>query len=356
MNKEKIQYYANIVIVLLGVVLFLYFGFTKLLFLALPFLISWGVAFAVRPVSCKLSEKIKLPRKWISLILTLLIILGGLSLLVGILIYAAKEAWAFLAELAGDERIYDIISKLLNPLSGIFGEHEGALEIEARITEAIKGLISSLLSGFVNFVSSFVSYVPGVFIFLVTTVISAVYFSLELDFINQKVKSSLPEKLSRALVNFKNKFLVMGLRYLRSYLTITLVVFFVMLAGFLALRVEYAILLAVIFALLDMLPLIGIGTFMIPWAIFEIIFSNAGVGIGLIVLFILTELIRNLIEPKILGKNLGIHPILTLVLLYASYSLFGFLGLLLIPILTVILNVVLEKNNSAEVGKGGGGE
>jgi predicted PurR-regulated permease PerM len=133
-------------------------------------------------------------------------------------------------------------------------------------------------------------------------------------------------------------------------------VFVILLIGFLILGVKYAILLAVIFALLDMLPLIGIGILMIPWGFFEIIFGNTGLGIGILVLFAVAEITRNLIEPKIVGKNLGIHPILTLVLLYASYSLFGIFGLLLIPFLSVILNIALNKNNSAEVGEREGAE
>ena len=103
---------------------------------------------------------------------------------------------------------------------------------------------------------------------------------------------------------------------------------------------------------MHMLPLVGIGVLMIPWGIFEMIFGNLGLGIGIFVLFAIAELVRNLIEPKIVGKNLGIHPILTLVLLYASYSVFGIFGLLLIPFLTVILNIALDKNNFTKIDKG----
>lgn len=356
MDKEKLEKYSRTVFLILGTLLLAYLAFTRLLVIVIPFFLSWGVAFSVRPLAHKIAGRVKIPHKWISLLLTLLVIVGGLALLAGILIYAGREAWSFLSGLASDERIYKIIEKILNPLSGIFGESEGALEIEARIAEAIKGMLSSLLSGFVNVVTNIAGSIPGIFIFLLTTVISAVYFSMDLENINLKVRKALPEKIGNTLVSFKNKFLLMAFRYMRSYLFIMLIVFFILLTGFFIIGVRYALLLAVIFALLDMLPLVGIGTFMLPWGIFEIIFDNPGRGIGIIILFVVTEIIRNLIEPKILGKNLGIHPILTLVLLYASYSLFGIFGLLLIPLLTVILNIVIDKNNSSEVGKGSGGE
>ncbi len=352
MDKEKIKSLRDFVIVALGAIALSYLFITRIFNIALPFFLSWGVAFCVRPISRKIATRVKISDKIISVLLTLVVVFASLGAIVGILIFAGREAWNFLSGLSEDERIYAVIEKLINPLAGIFGESEGAAMIEERITEAIKGLLSQVLTKFVNAVTAIAASVPGILIFLLTTVISAIYFSLDLDNINRKVRESLPEKLSKKLVNFKNKFLVTAFRYMRSYLIIMLFVFFLLLVGFLILGVKYSILLAVIFALLDMLPLIGIGVFMVPWGIFEIIFGSSGLGVGILVLFAVTEIIRNLIEPKIVGKNLGIHPILTLVLLYASYSLFGIFGLLLIPFLSVILNIALDKNDSSEVDKG----
>ncbi len=349
MNREKIESYKNLVVLILGVIALFYLCFTKLLGLALPFFISWGIAFAVRPVAGKLSKKTGIPNRWVSLILSLVAVLGVIALFFALIIYAAREAWSFLSELASSNELYNIISKIMNPIAGIFGEHEGAAEIEERISEAIRELISSFLAKFVNTVSEFVSYIPGIILFIFISIISTVYFSLGLENINSAVKNKLPKKVYDAAVKFKNKFLIAALSYLRSYFIIMIIVFFILLVGFLLLRVEYALLLAVIFALLDVLPLVGVGTFMIPWAVFQIAVGNAGLGIGLVILFVITELTRNLVEPKIVGKNLGVHPIVTLVLLYSSYSVFGFFGLFLTPLLSVVLNIALDKNNSSEV-------
>ena len=352
MDKEKIKHLRDIVILTLGVIALSYLFITRLVNIALPFFLSWGVAFCVRPISRKISTRVNISDKIISLLLTLVVVFAGLGAIAGILVFAGREAWSFLSGLSEDERIYAFIEKLVNPIKGIFGESEGAAMLEERIAEAIKGLLSEVLSKFVNAVTAIAASVPGILIFILTTVISAIYFSLDLDNINKKIKSALPERACEKLVSFKNKFLITALRYMRSYLVIMLVVFALLFVGFLILGIKYAILLAVIFALLDMLPLIGIGIFMIPWGIFELIFGSSGLGVGLLVLFAVCELTRNLIEPKIVGKNLGIHPILTLVILYASYSLFGIFGLLLIPFLSVILNIALDKNDFSKVTKG----
>ena len=93
-------------------------------------------------------------------------------------------------------------------------------------------------------------------------------------------------------------------------------------------------------ALLDALPLIGVGTLLVPWSIYQFIFGDVRVGVGLLVLFGVHEILRQITEPKIIGKSLGIHPVLSLILLYVGYSIFGFFGLLLIPIAAVVVNTI----------------
>jgi len=349
MNKDKLEYYSRLVILVIGIGIIAYLAFTRLLPLVLPFLISWTLAFAVRPLSYKISARVRIPQKWIRLVLSLGILIGGVSLLVGIAIVAGREAWAFLSGLAESEDLYHIISKIMNPLAGIFGESEAGLELEARIGEAISELLSSFLSAIVSFVSNFVKSIPRVVIFSLMCLISLVYFSLDLERINSMVTDHVPNAVSDLLIRLKNRFFSVGLKYIKSYFIIMLVIFVLILSGLLILRVRYALLLALILSVLDILPLVGVGTFIVPWSIFELISGNVGRGIGLIVLLVVAELVRNLIEPRIVGKNLGIHPIVTLVMLYAAFSVFGIFGLLLVPVLTVLFNVAVNKNDSTKI-------
>ncbi len=353
MNKEKLEYYAFLTVTALGVGVFA-FIFVKYIFaLILPFLIAWAAAFAVRPLSHKLSRLIKLPQKIASAILTVLFLILGIGLAVWIISYGAREAWNFISGLLENDSLGEILSKILNPLGNILGDMEGKEEIERRIGEAVYSALSSLLAGLLSLITSFATSVPKAFIFILVTVISAVYFSLELESINNFVKKLLPQKLGDSLVSFKNKFLASILKYMRAYLTLMAITFVIMLAGFLMLRVEYAVLFSVIVALLDALPLIGVGTVLVPWGIYSLIFGDVRLGIGLILLFIIHEVIRQFTEPKIVGKNLGIHPVVSLVLLYVGYSLFGLFGLLLIPFLTVLIKILFDKDNPSAVKKRG---
>ena len=355
-DKEKIEFLAHLAITVTGAILLGYVFIKYLFFIALPFLISWAVAFSLRAPSKRISEATHIPSKVISLTMTLLIIFGGMAVVISALIYAGGQAWEFISGLVENGSFYGILDKLMNPISGLFGDREGAAELEARIGEAVKEMLNSLLSRLIGVISSFAKSLPRAFIFLLVTVVSSIYFSLDLDRINAFVKKLLPVKVAKGFSVFKDKFLSVLVKYLRAYLIIMLITFVEMLFGFLVLGIKYAVLFAFAVALLDALPLVGVGAVLVPFSIYQLLFGSFGVGIGIIVLFISHLFLRQFIEPRIVGKNLGIHPVVSLLLLYASYLLFGFFGLLLIPVFAVIINILADKDNSAEVTERGGGE
>ena len=116
-----------------------------------------------------------------------------------------------------------------------------------------------------------------------------------------------------------------------------------MLTGLFILGIKAPFLSALIIAFLDILPVIGVGTVLIPWSIVAFAGGEGVLGTGLIALFLINTVIRELAEPKILGKNLGIHPIVSLILIYAGYALFGFTGLIITPIIAGIIGLLTER-------------
>ena len=342
MNKEKIEYYAHLTITVLGAVFASYVFIRYLFFAVLPFLIAWGVAFAIRPVAKKISDGTKISYKIVSLTLTLLAVAGSLAVLISAISYAVGEAWSFLSSLGENEQTYKIIQRILNPIQGLLDGKDGAEEIRMHISEAVKNMISSLLSGLINGLRSLVVSVPKIFLFVLVTVISSIYFSFDLEKVNSVVLSRLPKNISKKLVDFKNNFLTTVMQYMKAYLIMMLITFMTMLVGFIIIGVRYSVLLAFIVALLDALPLIGVGTVLVPWSVYELLFGNFSRGIGILILFVLHTVARQFIEPKVVGKNLGIHPILSVVLLYAGYYFFGFLGLLFIPLSAVLVKSISQ--------------
>ena len=130
---------------------------------------------------------------------------------------------------------------------------------------------------------------------------------------------------------------------MRSYLLILVITFFEMLVGLFLLRAPYPFVMALLIATLDLLPVLGVGSVLIPWGVWSFVVGKTPFGIGLFVLFVFHTVLRQIIEPKIVGKNLGVHPLLTLLFLYVGYSVFGIIGLLLVPVFTVLAQVVVKE-------------
>ena len=345
MNEEKIKRIALASAAILGVGILAFLFFKYIFSLTLPFLIAWCIAFVTRPPAKFISKKTHIPERIARLILTLLSTLSVLGLLgVGIRRLSCELIELLRGENSG--AVGDAISGLVGS-GGALGEFFGGLGDV--LGDAIREMIMSALSALGGVISGWARAVPRVILFVLFTVISSIYFSLDLEVINKAARDLLPQKLSGALIRFKNGFLSVGLKYLRSYLTLMMITFSVMLVGLLVLRSPYALLMAVVIALLDVLPVLGVGTVLIPWSIWSLISGNSFMAIGLIILYATNEIIRRIAEPKIVGHNLGIHPVLTLVLIYMGYSLFGFVGLLLVPISIVILNIILGKNHTADI-------
>lgn len=354
MKKEVIEYYASLLfLVALSVVAAL--ALIKYVLPAfLPFIIAFAVASATRKPAGHLSEKTKIPEKALRLLLSLLLTLLLFALL-GVLIWQAGTSLFKLLASASEE------GGFLSEILSIFDENLPIFEglpdgLYDRIGEAFSAMISSALSAVASFLSSLVSTVPKIVLFITVTLIALVYFSLDLDRISDAAKNILPSGVKSKLTSLKDNILSLVGKYLRSYLTIMLITFAVMTVGLFILRVKNLFVIAMIIAALDILPVIGVGTVLIPWSIISFFSGDLFLGVGLIVLFLVNSVIRQLAEPKIVGKNLDLHPILTLIFIYVGYALFGVWGIILLPIAGVIVGVYLKKNTAAEVVKPAGTE
>ena len=140
----------------------------------------------------------------------------------------------------------------------------------------------------------------------------------------EKVELVLTQ-LSRATVGF-----------FRAQLILSLLTYSLALLGLLILKVKYATLIAFLIILVDILPIIGTGSFLMPWAVYNFLIGNSRMGLGLIILFVVITVIRRIIEPKILGSSLGISALAALISLYLGFQLMGFFGLILGPGIVII--------------------
>ena len=153
----------------------------------------------------------------------------------------------------------------------------------------------------------------------------------------------LPSKLQPVLLRCKQHLCGTLLRMLKAYLILLLITFLQLFLGFFLLDIEQPLLWATVLALLDFLPFIGTGLILIPWGIFELLTGRGALGAGLLILFAILTLVHNLMEPKLVSSSIGLHPLATLLAMYAGLRFFGFSGLLLAPVAVLFLRFLQEE-------------
>lgn len=344
MNKDKLFSISAVLFIAVAAISLGYIFFTRVFVWLLPFLIAWAIAFAVRPLANKIAKKTHIPVKLARISLALLALLS-VATLGGVMIWqTALAVIRFLGDFGRAETVGGVLEALGAPLLRIFRGQFFPEEVRDEVGQAFSAAISSLATRLADALSGFIAKIPRVLISAVVTVLAVAYFALDLENINAFVKRLTPRRVYLLLVRIKDGFLSVGVKYIRSYLTLSFITFSMTLIGLLLLGVEHAAVIALLAAAFDVLPVVGVGTLLVPWAVLEIIGGNTFVGISLIILFVAVALVRQVIEPRVIGKSLNIHPILTLFLIFVGYALFGFVGLLLLPIVAVAIAVFRTDN------------
>jgi sporulation integral membrane protein YtvI len=327
----------------LSLALLLGLGFLKyLLPLVLPLLLGVATAAALSPLILRLQERLALRRGLASG----LCVSGALFLLIFLLYWLGK----FLLQELG--LIYGQLPELLASISDYasvfshWADHlaaklpDGAGDAFRDWSQALMGssgtLATSLYERVFTFVSHFLSALPDHLLFLLTTVLSCYFAAAELPRLKSLCREQLPgarwQQLSGLVSTLKA---VLG-GYLRAQLKLMGLTFLILLLGFLLLRVSLPLFFALGIAVLDALPLFGTGTALLPWSLFSMISGDFHLGLGLLLLYAVCALSRNVLEPKLLGAQLGVSPLLTLLAIYVGYRVSGLSGMLLLPILTLV--------------------
>ncbi len=323
----------------------------------LPFFIALTIALLLRPAIDFLSSKTKLSKKLCAVfLLILLFLLLGTALTLGINRLIA-ELYRLVDRLSGkSERIGEMLSSLFSRVGNISSRIpiikdivalEGLETLGQKIDETLRNLagelVGTLTTKIPGIVSNFAAALPSFFLFFIVTVIATVYLVLDFDAVIGAIKSVLPNtilcRLSDVKVNTKQ---FLG-KYFRAYLLILFLTFCELFVGFTILRVDYAFLLAFLIALVDILPIFGVGTVLLPWSIILFFGKNFYLGFGLLILWCAVTVVRQIIEPRIVGGTFGIHPMLTLLGMYIGFRLFGIAGMLLSPAAIVLLRFTLRE-------------
>ena len=228
--------------------------------------------------------------------------------------------------------------------------------VKVGLQNALKNLYEDAIDSFALTVTSYLSKyattvlkkMPTVFLSCVVTIVATYYISKDYDRLLRFVKGFVNKEHFAKFVEIKNIFYECFLKFSIGYLWLFLITFIELSIGFFVLGLNKFLLLAFMIAILDLMPVLGTGTALIPWAIIEFFQNKFTMGIGLIVLYLAVTIIRNIIEPKIIGKQMDINPLFTLIFIFIGFKLSGVIGMILLPIIITVIFTYLRRNIAEE--------
>lgn len=343
----NLAYWAKVLkrIVILIFSIIVFFLALKLSIFYMPFLIAVIIALILEPVIKFFIKHTSLNRKTSAIIVLFFffgIIIGGATwgttrliaesnnLLNGLNVYV-EEAYTRISEFIGKvnfERI-NLSDDMKKTIEETFADFLG------KGSNALKNTLIKLL----NIVTS----LPTIFIYASITLLSLYFITTDKVYIIDQMEHHLPRKwVNKICVHLSEILHILG-GYLKAQAILIIISFFIVLIGLMLLQamnynIEYPFLAAIAIGFVDALPILGTGTVMIPWAIISFLNNDARLAIALSVLYIIVVIARQLLEPKIVGKNIGIHPMFTLVAMYTGFKFIGVIGMFVGPILLIILN------------------
>ena len=326
------------VLTILGV----YLAF-KLAVFYIPFLIAFVISLLIEPLIKFIKKKTKLNRK-ISAIVSMLIVF---SIIIGLLIWGITSLITESSDLLqGLNGYFDIAYEKIQGI--IYNFDFEAIELP----DEVKNIIQNSLSDFLGTVSEWlknalrgilnvITSIPTIGIYTIITILATFFICTDKIYILDQIEHHFPKLwVKKAGMHIRDISKTLG-KYLKAEAILIFISFMISLIGlyifhFAKMNVPYPLLMALSIAFVDALPILGAGTVILPWAVISAINGDISLAVALLILWVIMIIIRQLIEPRIVGKQIGVHPIFTLIAMYTGYKFVGVFGMLLGPIVLIV--------------------
>lgn len=335
--------------IMLVLLLMLIFVVPRIIFVFMPFVVGWVIALIAGPLVKFFEKTLKIKRKagsaFVIIAVIALVVLAGYFLGVKL----TEETAGFFAELPDMwENTLQDFTEVGERLSNANKYLPEAVQSTFKgIVDNVEGYIGDLIGRLstptIEALGRFAMNLPSIIIGIIMSVLSAYLFVTDKEYVPNLISRIMPEAIIERWDMVKR-----GLRhavggYFKAQLKIEFWMYLLLGFGFSLLKVRYAFIIAVGVAFLDFLPFFGTGTVLLPWAVVKFLSGDYTMVIGLLIIWGVGQLARQLIQPKIMGDSMGLAPIPTLVLLYVGYKVGGVLGMIIaVPIGIIVLNMYEE--------------
>ncbi|MDL2287834.1 sporulation integral membrane protein YtvI [Oscillospiraceae bacterium OttesenSCG-928-F05] len=330
----------------------LYYGIVILLVLfackyvlgwLMPFIIGFVIALIFNPLITRLSRRIKINRSAIACIVVIIgygVIAVLLTFLVIQVVTVLQATFSQLPTYYSDyilpafENLNTFLSDFLKSFPPEWQTQLSA--IQDSILGTLQSAIMNLSSRGISALTSFSGRLPGFFVGFAFTILSSFFISMQYQSVTRFIMRQIPRKARALVIDIKNLLYGSVAKYLTAYVKLMGITFVELLIGFLIIGIPSAPAAALGIALFDFLPVFGTGGIMIPWIIIEIFRMDFGRALALAILYAIITVIRNFVEPKIVGDQLGLNPLVSIIAIYIGYVWMGFAGMIVMPIIVQI--------------------
>ena len=304
-----------------------------------PFVFGFAIAWLLNKPAKALSKKLHLPVRIPAFLLAIVFfaIVFVAAITAGLQIISALEHFVPQIPSFYASVIVPYISHTFDELEVMLAEYDPAIvdlvdRILTQLFAYVGQLVSNLSLSLVRLVSSIITGLPTVILSVILTVVSTFFISLDFDKIVAFMKRCLPARMRTTV----SETVVTGVTSVRKILISYIIIMFMSFAelsiGFLLLRVPYAVGLGLLVAVIDIMPILGTGLILIPWALIAAVLGNVRMAVGVALLYVVMLAVRNVVEPKLVGSQMGLHPLVTLISMFLGLQLFGLAGLFGFPI------------------------
>lgn len=327
--------------------LFLAYVAPKIITYFLPFMIAWLMSAIIRPV-VNFLERLHIHRR-LSVIVSMLFVMGILSAAVYYLSVSLIDELQSIVKLiqkTAEDGMPVFVKDLINLLPGSLKNFamEIAERTEGDIVDFIYPAAKSALSG----IGGAAVKLPSALVFAIVLILATYFISYDGVRIKSEIKKLVPEARIEHMNLVKQKLSDACGGYIKAQLILMLIVFCILFTGFLILRVDFALLLALVISIWDAIPFFGTGIILNPWALINLVQGKYFEAAGFFILYLIILLTRQFLEPRILSGQLGLHPLFTLMAIYIGLKSMGIIGMILGPIILIIVINCLKIHTELE--------
>lgn len=308
-----------------------------------PFVIGAIIAAILnRPINF-ISDKTKIKRPYVCVVIIVLFfgVIAFLFALLGAQVAQAVRSFAVSLPSLLTDTAQPMLNTAIDAIQNFAAEHSITIDDLSFLSQALNKGVSAASSALLNAVTGVVTTVPDLLVKTIITIIATAFISLDFEKIRAFISRQIPDDKREIFHELRGFFGGTLPKCIGAYILIMTLTFTELTVGFLIFRIPHAVLLGVVIAIVDILPVLGTGTVLIPWAIVEFVLSNFTRGVELLVLYLVITFIRNAVEPKLVGSQMGLHPVVTFAGMLLGLKYMGLLGMFGVPLATAF---VLDLN------------